>query len=502
MMNNWDNNIYQRIDSVTQKKHSIEVLFENGDNITVDLKSIIPISFDDGILDITNNSYEISIKNEQEIIVVPWSKIRVLTDVAFSKHMVQIADEQAREIGKKIKSLRERKGIKSNELADRSGLTAQTISRIERGHTDVSFATLKKMLAAMGLNLKDLAESHIDTEKLTEKSWSTLLRRLSKAGLDAKFLLKKIIPERIDIEKYKNNLPPLLLDEITTYISSIYNWSSDDLWGIDDLVIDENASKTAFYKRPANSNIYQIRAYSHYAHHIAKIVLKNTESLPQIEYPEDIEELRKRFNPENPISFEECLKVIWDLGICVIPLRDKGIFHGASWNIDGRHVIILKQTSTSQAKWLFDLLHELYHIFVHLDQENTSVIELEEISPSIDQGSIEEAEANSFAHQVLFKDNTEELLSLCLSKANHRIENLKHTVEEIALEKRIGKDVLANYMAYRLGFQGQNWWGTANSMQITEPDPYLIAVNYLKGKMNNITSNPIESNILSMALNN
>ncbi|MBB5624105.1 transcriptional regulator with XRE-family HTH domain [Pedobacter cryoconitis] len=501
-MNNWDNNTYQRIYAVRLKGDALEVSFENGDDVEVGIKSIVPISFDESKLEIANDPYEISLRNEKENITIPWSKIRVLTDIQFSKHMAQLAEQQTEEVGTKIKSLRERKGIKSIELAERSGVTAQTISRIERGHNDVSFGTLKKMLAAMGLTLKDFAEHHIESEKETEKSFSQLLKKLSKAGIDAKFLLKKVIPNRIDIEKYKNNLPPLLLDEITSYISTIYEWSTEDIWGSNDLVVNENAIKTAFYKKPANSNVHQIRAYSHYAYYIAKLVLKGTKLLPKSEYPGDIEELRERFNPAKPISFEECLDTIWQMGICVLPLRDQGIFHGASWNIDGRHIIVLKQTSNSQANWLFDLLHELYHVFVHLDEQNTSVIELEEISASANQSSEEEAEANTFAHQVQFNGRTEQLLSECLSRADHRIENLKLAVEEVSYEENIGKDVLANYIAYRLSFQGQNWWGTANSMQLTDPDPYTIAVEYLKKKMTNNSTNPIESNILTRALNN
>lgn len=501
-MNNWDNNTYQRIYAARLEGDFLKVSFENGDDVEVEIKSIVPISFDESGLELANNSYEIFIRNEKESTTVPWSKIRVLTDIQFSKHMAQLAEQQTEEVGKKIKSLRERKGIKSLELAERSGVTAQTISRIERGHTDVSFGTLKKMLAAMGLTLKDFAEHNIEVENEIERSYSHLLKKLSKAGIDAKFLLKKIIPSRIDLERYKNNLPPLLLDEITSYISAVYNWSADDIWGNKDLAVDNSATKTAFYKRPANSNIHQIRAYSHYAYYIAKLVLKSTKSLPKAEYPGDIEELRGKFDPEKPISFEACLNIIWDMGICVIPLRDQGIFHGASWNIDGRHVIILKQTSNSQAKWLFDLLHELYHVFVHLEDDNTSVVELEEISASTDQSSEEEAEANAFAHQVQFNGQTEQLLAQCLSRADHRIENLKHAVEEVSSEENIGKDVLANYIAFRLSFQGQNWWGTASDMQFTEPDPYSIAVEYLKKKMTNSATNPIESNILTRALSN
>jgi len=501
-MNNWDKNTYQRIEHAILLNDSIEVLFENGDETKVSLKSVLPFSFDGDSIEMDYNSYEILIKNGQSEIAIPWSKIRVLTDVEYSKYMVDQAEEQAKEIGKKIKALRERKGIKSNELADRSGLTAQTISRIERGHTDVSFATLKKMLAAMGLTLKDLADYQHEEAQLSEKSLNYLLRRLSKAGIDSKFLLRKLIPHRVDLDNLKGELPPLILNEIVSYIQTVYNWSSDLIWSNEDLTINDNASKLAFYKKPVNSNLYQIKAYSHYAYYISKLVLQNTVSLEKHEYPGDIDEFRELFIKTKVIDFETCLSTVWSLGICVMPLRDKGLFHGASWNIDGRHIIILKQTSNSQAKWLFDLLHEVYHVFAHLDEINTSVIETEEIGPSVDQSAIEEAEANSFAHKVLFDDSTESIIDKCLSLANYRIENLKNAVNKVSVTENIGEDVLANYLAYRLSLQNENWWATANSLQITSPDPYDIAITYLKNNLENNINNPIEANLLAMAINN
>lgn len=501
-MNNWDKNTYQRIEHVILLKDSIEVLFENGDEAKVSLKSVLPISFNETHLEMDFNSYEVILKNDKDLTVVPWSKIRVLTDLEYSRYMVEQAEEQAKEIGKKIKGLRERKGIKSNELADRSGLTAQTISRIERGHTDVSFATLKKMLAAMGLTLKELADYQLEEQTLPERTVNYLLRRLSKAGIDSKFLLNRLIPKRIDLDNLKADLPPLLLNEIVTYIKTVYDWSTEAIWSNDDLVINDNASKLAFYKKPVNSNLYQIKAYSHYAYYISKLVLQSTPSLKKKEYPADIDEFRNLFDISKIIDFESCLSLVWDLGICVMPLRDKGLFHGASWNINGRHIIILKQTSNSQAKWLFDLLHELYHVFAHLDDPNTSVIETEEISEATDQTAVEEAEANSFAHKVLFNSQTEKIVEQCLLHANYKIENLKVAVSKVSMDEHIGADIIANYLAYRLSLQNENWWSTATSLQITNPDPYDIAIKYLKDYLEDNINNPIEANLLEMAINN
>ena len=37
-------------------------------------------------------------------------------------------------------------------------ITPQSLSRIEHGHHDVAFQTLSRILAAMGCNLRDLAD--------------------------------------------------------------------------------------------------------------------------------------------------------------------------------------------------------------------------------------------------------------------------------------------------------------------------------------------------------
>jgi len=501
-MNTWDNEKYQRIEVAKLSGNSIEVLFENGDEVRLSLKTILPQNLDEENFDLIFYSYEIILisPSGSNEIKVPWSQIRVLTDVEFSKHMALESESQANEVGKKLRELREWKNIKANELAERASVTPQTISRIERGHTDISFATLKKILAAMALTLKDFAEYQLKYEQSEEKNFNYLLKKLNRSGIDTNFFLRKLIPRRIDINEYSGQVPSLLLDEITTYLKAIFNWSNEQIWGPEELTINVNASKLAFYKRPAHSNFYQIQAYSHYAYYLSKLVIKSTINKSLKDYPDNIEEFRLKFGKGEKVTFEKCLSVVWDLGICVVPLRDKGLFHGASWNIGGRHVIILKQTSSSQAKWLFDLLHELYHVFAHLEDDNSAVIESEEINPWITTESIEEAEANSFAHKVLFDDKTEQILSKCLALAKYKVENLKRSVEKVAIEENIGEDVLSNYLAYRLSLQGENWWGTANSLQKTDPDPYSIAKEFIKNNLNKNFINPIEANILTMAL--
>jgi len=86
--------------------------------------------------------------------------------------------------------------------------------------------------------------------------------------------------------------------------------------------------------------------------------------------------------------------------------------------------------------------------------------------------------------------------------ANNRIENLKDAVVNISKKEGLGTDVFANYIAYRLSLQNDNWWGTANSLQVTDPDPYEIAIKYLKLNLKNNLANPVEANLLELAINN
>src|SRR5207237_2756029 len=123
------------------------VSFANEDQVEITLQSLLPFAAEKSVKALTTNNltvtpYEITIDMSDEEKIIPWDKIRVLTDKEFSRFLAQQAEEQAKLIGIKLKRLREKKGIKSNELADRSGITAQTISRIEKGHQDVSFSTL------------------------------------------------------------------------------------------------------------------------------------------------------------------------------------------------------------------------------------------------------------------------------------------------------------------------------------------------------------------------
>jgi transcriptional regulator with XRE-family HTH domain/Zn-dependent peptidase ImmA (M78 family) len=505
-METWDKTDYQRIKGVSHHNNSLKVKFENGDIAVVQIDSLVSNSVTDIQLEkMTYNSFEIIIPAKPKEIEIPWDKIRVIADKEYSKYVALLAEEQAKLVGVKIKRLREKKGIKSFELADRAGITPQTISRIEQGHTDVSFANLRKILAAMGCTLKDLANQELEIEMESQtKNIAFLIKRLNKAGVDSNLLTRKIFPSRIiqAINHYKDNQPELLLEEAVSYVSNIYGWTSDDIWSSNNLILKDGPLASVYFKKANNANINQIKAYSHYAFYLAKVVLKVTTHMTK-DYPEDIDEFKNNFEKKyKAFDLQSLLNYAWDMGICVLPLNDSGVFHGASWNIEGKHIIVLKQRTKAHARWIYDLLHEIYHVFVHLDKINSSVIETEELSPFSNEGNIEELEANSFANHVIFGNRAEELAEKCVESANWKLENLKNAVGKISKDENIREDFVSNYIAFRLGLQGQNWWGTASKMQISEPDPFEIATKLLKERISLKNLNPIDYNLLTTAISN
>jgi transcriptional regulator with XRE-family HTH domain len=159
MMNKWETRGYNRIGSASLNGDKLIIRFENGDLAEIEAERVLPngvppgewrdIHFDSNMIRATVGSLPVE---------VPWFAIRLLTDSQFSLHAAKKADEQARNVGTRIRELRESKGLTGKELAKRAGISAQSLSRIENAKHDVVFTTLQRILGGMGCSLRDLAE--------------------------------------------------------------------------------------------------------------------------------------------------------------------------------------------------------------------------------------------------------------------------------------------------------------------------------------------------------
>ncbi|MGB7290959.1 MAG: helix-turn-helix transcriptional regulator [Thermodesulfobacteriota bacterium] len=502
-MKKWNDLKYQSITDAKIEGNTLTVNFEDGNISRIPVQHIIPLNVKSANLqDLSYNSYEIIIPTDKGDIEIPWSKIRLLSDDEFGAYMAKSAEQEAKKIGNRIRFLRESRNLKSKDVAFRAGITPQSLSRIEGGRHDIGFATLQKILTVMGYELSDLV---IDEPQEEEKTFSALLRKLSKSGIDKNLVLEKIIPRWIQeaLQESREESPEILVNEAAKSVSDVFGWPVSEIWSKETLTIDRSPALNAFFKSRSRVDEKRAFTYSVYVYKLCQIILLATSDLPRKKYPETIQDIKSQlFTKDKFPSFEDLITYIWDLGICVIPLSDSGLFYGASWNIKGRHCIILKQKTRFHARWYYDLLHEFYHVLDHLSEEDTGILENEEISPFTVVDSKEEKEANSFANHLIFDGRAEDLAQQCVKVAEGKLEKLKWAVIRVAKQENILADFLANYLAFRLNQQGENWWGTANNLQLDQPLPITIARDVL---INHLDFRKISDNeriLVEMALEN
>ena len=120
--------------------------------------------------------------------------------------------------------------------------------------------------------------------------------------------------------------------------------------------------------------------------------------------------------------------------------------------MNGRGVIVLKQQTRSEARWLFDLLHELWHAGEEPDQAERSLLELPEADVER-RNSTEEKHASMFAGNVALFGRAEELVKIVLKETNSDIRRFKAAVPKIAAREGVGTGSLANYIAFRLSYR-------------------------------------------------
>ena len=339
----------------------------------------------------------------------------------------------------------------------------------------------------------------------TEVSLDSFFKRLQATGLEHDFVVKRFAPPQLlaslDSEGFeKDDKRARFVLQMAEIIGRVFGWTSEAILGRSALKLNIALAGEVDFKLPSRAEKHRLDAYILYAHYLALLVLESTSELTQARIPTDYEQVRNAvLSKFNSMSFENVLRYVWSLGIPVLPLNDPGAFHGACWRVDGRNIIVLKQRTRSQARWLFDLLHELRHVAKNPDQPHLSLIESSPTSEERRKSAEEEA-ASQFAGDVILAGRAEELAQLCVTKAKGRVEWLKRAVSDIASREKVAADTLANYMAFRLSLQGINWWGTSENLQLTDSEPWAIARDLLVRHCALRKLNEVDRNLLIHAL--
>lgn len=155
----WQTSAYMRMADVTHGAGVVRVRFEDGDEASVEVERLLsvpsPIARWDemtwGPLEIV-----VPLRGETADAVIPWSAIRELSDPLYGAHLAQIAQREARSLGRRLATLRRARRLSREELAQRADIALDDLARIERGQVDVAISALAPILAAMGCSRRDI----------------------------------------------------------------------------------------------------------------------------------------------------------------------------------------------------------------------------------------------------------------------------------------------------------------------------------------------------------
>ena len=393
-------------------------------------------------------------------------------------------------------------GLSQRALAQRLELKEQQIQRYEaERYASASYKRMCHVAHALGVRI----ENEI-LLPVVPASFEGLLAKVSQVGLSREFVVGRLL-STADAAVADGEVPEERNDEKLTAkaaaaLERVFGWTRENILGAQALSAAWTVTATARFKMPKGRRESTAGLFAAYANHLAVVAIRGMGDYPTESIPTDAGEMRRRIlaRGEGTGDLRNVLHTVWDLGVVVLPLKGKGTFHGACWRYEGRNAIVLKQTSKHEARWTFDLLHELFHAGQRREQDTFEVVEAEATS-SERRESEEEVAASQYAGDVMLDCNAESLAQQCVSLARKRVQRLKGAVRRVADMSGVSTGALANYLAFRLSCQGLNWWGAAANLQRKSGDPWKAARDVFVERHPYRIDDEIDRALLDRALN-
>ncbi len=393
------------------------------------------------------------------------------------------------------------KGFTQKDLADLVGTKEQVIQRYEANdYESTSFHRMNEIAQILGITISNQAIL-VRPEATTDR----LFQQLENIGLSRSFIESKVLPPQIVGAINTGDAPAnysnaMVATRAALPIQRVFGFSPSEVFAASPLTPRQDALGAARLKAPKNASERQLASYAIYARYIADIILRASSHLVQLHPSEDPATLRREIIEQfGELSFESVLRFSWSLGIPVIPLRDRGTFHGALWRFNGRNAIVLKRRTDSPSRWMMNLLHELRHASQEPDQADLGIVDENETLQDW-KDSEAEAQAQWFAIDITLDGRAEEFVKECVTLASGRTERLKSAVTTVSQRHSIDIGALADYMAYRLQLRGTNWWGTADNLQPHSLDPWFMTRGMLWDNLDLNQLDQFDTSLLSRAL--
>jgi transcriptional regulator with XRE-family HTH domain/Zn-dependent peptidase ImmA (M78 family) len=373
---------YGDVEAAERRNTVLEVAFANGDVVEVDGAALGVIGeFAAAVADGGAAVLVQTLDGEREI---DWTVVRSAADPAFAQELRERDAEEARRIGRRLRAVRENRGMSQKAVASVVGMSAPQLARLEQGETDMRISTLRSLLRALGASFAEIAGP--DAPEVSVKE---LTKRAERVGVPAEVIRR--IAAAVD--------PRQLLD----VTGRAFGWDrhkilADELW------------------RPSLATVPVLKRRSNLGD-AGQALLVLAESLARrsaLAYagkagvvPREPQALREAVVGDEPeITLEQLVRWCWETGIVVVPMEAAGGFSAGAWLIGSQPVVVLKETPDFKAYWLFALAHELGHLARgHVTPDGLVDVDHTWTGESDEQ----EDEANAYALDLLAPDHSDML---------------------------------------------------------------------------------------------
>lgn len=453
----WEQDGYGDVIAARRQDELLEVSFANGDVVALEPAPLgLAWEFE---AQPAEGGAAVLIRTPEGEREVDWLVIRSASDPEFARELRDRDAEEARRVGRRLRVLRENRGITQKAAAAMVGMSSPQLAKLERGDTDMRISTLRSILRALSADFADI--SRPDAPEVSVKE---LAKRAALVGVPADL-----------VKRLGAALEP---SQLSGVLARGFGWKLEDL-----------ASGALSPPIPAAAVVLKQRGD---AGEKGQALLALAESLARrsaLAYegragtvPSDPSELRAALLAEGgQITLASLLRWCWANGVVVVPMDAKAGFSAGVWRLGPQPVVVIKEAPSYQAHWLFALAHELGHI-ARGHVADAGVVDVDRgISQSDDE---QEREANAYALDLLVPDHT-----AMLAEVRRRAEGpeapkrFKWKAKAVAEEHGYNVPLVLLIAAYGLpdvARVGDRWGSAIEEAKLESPARPLVAAEFAR----------------------
>ncbi len=384
--------------------------------------------------------------------------IRAISDPAFAREIRDRDAEEARRVGRRLRALRERRGLSQKDVAKSLGMKAPQLAKIESGEQDLRLSTLRSVLRVLGASFEDIVGPDAQELSLTD---------LAKA-VNAPEGLLRAVAQKVEPR------------DVAAQIARGFKWELAEV--LTGAPKSPSLGIQMAFKATRESERRQ-SPVERLARTISEISAATAE-IAKVDLPADAATLREAVlaGGEREITLGDLTSWAWEHGIVVAPMGAGPGFEAVAWYVGKRPVVVLRLKRDFAAQWLFTLAHEIGHLALGHVSGSSGVIDITE--PGKVVNDTQEDEANEFAKDLLAPNSDELFAEIRSRMPTSRAEQkkaFKGTMVSVAKAANLDPALFGFLAAFAMRdiAEDNDRWGSATNLAKGTAGRSLICEAYL-----------------------